>query len=360
MYLLGILKFIVCEGGSMIYIHGNNIYLKSFSLNEYHSFYLQYEPDPLMDCKEYIYDKEDVDARFEKMKENRAWYPRVGIFLKDNSVIGELSFKRIDYKKSRCDLGIVLVNDKYKGQGYGSEAVDLAINFAFRVLKLNNIYGDTTSVNIRMKSIFSKYGFQRIDNETEESDRIYYVLHKDERERHMIKNIISRDDFVIDTDRLRMSPIEKSYAEILLREFDSGITKYQYPDPYKDIEEVYKFIDSAEEERLQGRNLILTIENRDNEFIGNIEIYGLHTSSPEIGLWIKRDKQHQGYGMEAIKAVMDFCKKNMTINYFIYEADKRNPDSIHLVDKLGGIKKEFNEYKTDSGKVLQLDLYNIY
>ncbi|WP_339366040.1 GNAT family N-acetyltransferase, partial [Vallitalea maricola] len=70
--------------------------------------------------------------------ENESDYPRLGIFF-DIIPIGELSLKRINSKESKCELGIILANDNYKGLGYGTEAVNLAIGYVFNVLRLKYI-----------------------------------------------------------------------------------------------------------------------------------------------------------------------------------------------------------------------------
>lgn len=156
----------------MINIQGNNIYLKTFSREEYHRYWKDYVADPVMDPNNYVYDKEKVDKKYEEITEKESWYPRAGIFLYDDTPIGETSFKRIDYKKSRCELGIALVNDNYKSLGYGTEAVELAIDYIFNTLKLKYIYADTMGSNIRMQKIFERLGFEFLN-----SDECFYDMY---------------------------------------------------------------------------------------------------------------------------------------------------------------------------------------
>lgn len=147
----------------MINIKGNRISLRTFTREEYHQFWKSYIPDPIMDPNPYIYNKEKVDIGYDSIIEKESWYPRVGILLSNEILIGQLSFKRINYEKSQCELGITLVNDKYKGLGYGTEAVEMAIDYVFNVLELNFIYADTMGSNHRMQRIFNKFGFEFIN-----------------------------------------------------------------------------------------------------------------------------------------------------------------------------------------------------
>lgn len=68
----------------------------------------------------------------------------------DGNPIGELSFKRINREKNQCEFGIVLANDNYKGLGYGTEAIKLAIDYVFNTLKLKYIYADTMGSNFKI------------------------------------------------------------------------------------------------------------------------------------------------------------------------------------------------------------------
>lgn len=171
----------------MINIQGNRIYLRTFAREEYHKHWSSYVSDPLMDPNTYIYDKEKVDKFYDTIIEKESWYPRVGVFLKDNTPIGELSFKRINHEKSQCELGIVLDNDTYKGLGYGTEAIKLAIDYAFNTLDLKYIYADTMGSNLKMQKILEKFGFKFLGKEDQYydmkdrlEDKLLYVASRDE------------------------------------------------------------------------------------------------------------------------------------------------------------------------------------
>lgn len=149
----------------MISIKGDNICLRTFTREEYHEYWKSYVADSVMDPNPYFYDKKRVDKGYDCISEKESWYPRVGIFLSDEMPIGELSFKRINHEKSQCELGIVFANDNYKGLGYGTEAVELAIDYVFNILKLKYIYADTMGSNLKMQRIFEKFGFEVVSRE---------------------------------------------------------------------------------------------------------------------------------------------------------------------------------------------------
>lgn len=91
------------------------------------------------------------------------------------------------YKKGKFELGLALANNDYKGLGYGTEAVKLAIDYVFNTLKLKCIYADTMCSNKRMKSIFDKFGFEFINREEHFydmhdrwEDKLNYILRNPE------------------------------------------------------------------------------------------------------------------------------------------------------------------------------------
>lgn len=181
--VLKIRKLILGRRNILIYIQGNRILLKSFSRDEYHNLYRIYVADPIMDPNVYIYDEEKVNKHYDAIIEKESWYPRVGIFLEAEQVIGQVSFKRIDNEKSQCELGIILAKDEYKKHGYGTEAIGLSIRYVFDILELKYLYADTMGSNVAMQKIFKKMGFeyirteeQRYDMHDRWEDKLYYVL----------------------------------------------------------------------------------------------------------------------------------------------------------------------------------------
>lgn len=164
-------------------VMGARVMLQPLSREAYHQARRIYAPDPLMDPAPYAYDEAKTDAAYDRMLERASWYPEVGIFLHDGTIIGLLSFKRIDREKGRCELGIALCNDAFKGHGYGGEAFALAVSYAFDALDLRQVYADTMGSNIRMQRILHRLGFRCILRLQEAynmgdrwEDRLDYVL----------------------------------------------------------------------------------------------------------------------------------------------------------------------------------------
>ena len=175
----------------------------------------------------------------------------------------------------------------------------------------------------------------------------------------MIKEMINQKEFEIRTERLRMVPVVESEAEYYFKEFTDEIARYQYPEPFSNIEATKKFIGDFTYAKEEGLHLVCSIFNERNLFVGSIEVYRLNDGWPELGIWICKDYWRKGYGYEAIVGVMQFFKNNPEVRGFIYEADRRNPSSIKLVHKLEGVEIDYQEVPAENGKILELKKYLI-
>ncbi len=140
--------------------------------------------------------------------------------------------------------------------------------------------------------------------------------------------------------------------------FDAAITKYQWPDPFTDIDEARTVLQDFLNEMEQGETLFFSILSKSDTFLGSVEIHGLHGDCPESGVWIKTSEQNKGYAYEALSAALDYAKRKYEKTAFYYEADVRNIGSMKLLRKFEDsfkiIEREVENLTTESGKELKL------
>ena len=159
-----------------------NVILRPFTRAEYHLFFQQYVPDPLMDPRPYRYQAAHVDHQFDYDESRKEWYPTFGIFA-DEEPVGILSLKRIDKTERKCEIGLMMANDTYKNQGYGTQAMRLGIQLAAAHYDVHHIWADTMGRNTRMQHILEKLGFMLLervpmiyDMPAGKDDRLVYLL----------------------------------------------------------------------------------------------------------------------------------------------------------------------------------------
>ena len=127
-----------------------------------HRFYRDYVNDPAVcegPCEPYVYSPAQADAYFDSQQ---APDRIVFIVLQGEAPIGEVKLKYIDHEKKECSLGIHLLNDTVKGQGYGTQAERLALSYAFDVLGLRAVNADSLLHNTRSQHVLEKVGFRLV------------------------------------------------------------------------------------------------------------------------------------------------------------------------------------------------------
>lgn len=82
------------------------------------------------------------------------------ISLKDTKIIGVISLEKINYKDRKATLGVFIGDENYRGNGYGTEAIKLILDFGFNYLNLNSIGLALLEFNERAHKSYLKCGFK--------------------------------------------------------------------------------------------------------------------------------------------------------------------------------------------------------
>jgi len=75
------------------------------------------------------------------------------------TLIGEIRLDRVDLRDRRASLAIGIEDTTQLGKGLGSEAIDLALGYAFNVLKLHRVSVRVVEYNSRAIRAYQKCGF---------------------------------------------------------------------------------------------------------------------------------------------------------------------------------------------------------
>jgi len=84
---------------------------------------------------------------------------RVGIFLNDGTVIGDVALQDIDERNRSCSIGIGIAKFANRGRGYGTEALRLILGYAFDNVGMERVTAETLEINVPSQRIFEKLGF---------------------------------------------------------------------------------------------------------------------------------------------------------------------------------------------------------
>ena len=137
----------------------DRIELRTFTEEEYHTFFRRYKPDPMMDPSPFRYQYEQISRSYIYNHDGyRDNYEHFGIFM-NREPVGSFQLKRIDRQKKQCEFGIILRDDSVKNKGIGTEAIRLGMKLAKDKYGIQMMIGDTMGRNTRMMRVFEKLGF---------------------------------------------------------------------------------------------------------------------------------------------------------------------------------------------------------
>lgn len=74
--------------------------------------------------------------------------------------VGNIALQEVDYRNRTAELGIYIGDVASRGRGFGSEATRLLVNFAFRVLGLQNVMLRVYEYNETAIRVYEKAGFR--------------------------------------------------------------------------------------------------------------------------------------------------------------------------------------------------------
>ncbi len=125
------------ENSTELWIHGNTL-----------------TPYSKLALRDYISDTQQQDIYQAKQL-------RLMIELKpDNTVIGTVDLYDFDFHNSRAGIGI-LIDNNYRGQGYGSQTLALINEYVLSFLHINQLYAYIATDNQESIRIFEKSGYVR-------------------------------------------------------------------------------------------------------------------------------------------------------------------------------------------------------
>ncbi|WP_458626192.1 GNAT family N-acetyltransferase [Winogradskyella sp. PC D3.3] len=76
--------------------------------------------------------------------------------------IGLIDVFEFDVKNKRAGIGILIVDEENRNQGYGKEALGLLVDYCFQTLHLHQVYANISESNAASLKLFKGNGFEII------------------------------------------------------------------------------------------------------------------------------------------------------------------------------------------------------
>lgn len=81
------------------------------------------------------------------------------IELNHNIPIGTIFLKNIDYSNLKCEMGIFIGEESFRGKGYSKKAINQTLDFAFNKINMNKVYLLVLLENTKAIKIYEEIGF---------------------------------------------------------------------------------------------------------------------------------------------------------------------------------------------------------
>jgi [ribosomal protein S5]-alanine N-acetyltransferase len=134
-----------------------------------------------------------------------------------------------------------------------------------------------------------------------------------------------------------------------------------FPAPPRELDDTLAFLRDARARLEAGKELqVVILVRATGEFIGHGGIHHVDSTTPELGIWIKKGAHGHRYGREAVTALSAWALGHLTFQYLKYPVDRRNIASRRIPESLGGRVEAEYELTGAAGNLLDLVEYHIY
>ncbi|MDP9121793.1 MAG: GNAT family N-acetyltransferase, partial [Acidobacteriota bacterium] len=121
------------------------------------------------------------------------------------------------------------------------------------------------------------------------------------------------------TARLALVPVKPAHRAEIFREFTAEVTVYMSPRVPRDLGDVDQFIRESRENMAKGEEIVCAVlERGSGELAGMAGLHKVHTTAPQLGLWMKRSVHGRGYGREAMAALKAWADEHLAYEYIVY------------------------------------------
>jgi [ribosomal protein S5]-alanine N-acetyltransferase len=142
------------------------IYIEELNESNYSENYVHWMDDHrvtrFLESRFQTYDQEKIVSYIKLMQLSQNDH-LFGIFIKKtNEHIGNIKLGDIDNNHKYAEVGLLIGNEQYWGQGIGTSAIGLVVDYAFNSLGLNKLYAGMYSTNGGSHKAFINNGFTEI------------------------------------------------------------------------------------------------------------------------------------------------------------------------------------------------------
>lgn len=151
-------------------------------------------------------------------------------------------------------------------------------------------------------------------------------------------------NITIRSTRLCLKPFSIHDADEIYPCITPTLTRYMAWEPAKSRQEYDQNWHNRLVNMENGQEIIFVIRHMGtHEFLGLVGLHQCHTTTPELGIWIREDRHHASFGREAVRLVAEWASTHYALAYFIYPVATENYASRHIAESLGGVAVDYEQ-----------------
>ena len=141
-------------------IHGKLVHLRAIERGDIPTFVRWFnDPEVRAYLEVYLPMSQAAEEQwFEQQLTNQSSHI-LGIETADGKLIGNTGLHAINWKDRKAELEIVIGEKDYWGKGYGGDAIEALLTFAFQQMNLHRIYLHVYAYNVRAQRCYARCGF---------------------------------------------------------------------------------------------------------------------------------------------------------------------------------------------------------
>lgn len=145
------------------FLEGRRIYLRPIENEDLDFFYttLWAKEGRKLTGTQTVFSRSGVQTWFENISTDNSRIDLIICLQENNQPVGEMAMLDIDHQNRHAIVRISLFDREFWGNGYGTEAMALLLNFGFEILNLHRVGLDVYSFNKRAIKSYEKLGFKR-------------------------------------------------------------------------------------------------------------------------------------------------------------------------------------------------------
>lgn len=181
-------------------LQGENVYLSPLDAEDYRIFtkWMNNLKTTIRTGSSEIIISEAAEYKYLQGKENSSY--QFGIVTEaEDELIGTVEIMEISHLHQSAVVGIFIGAEENRGKGYGKEAMNLILDYAFNILNLNSMSLNVFDFNVVAKKMYEAVGFKVVGKKREayivadhKFDIIIMDILKSEFEYENIKKIVDK------------------------------------------------------------------------------------------------------------------------------------------------------------------------